>query len=206
MVATGLVDGLPDVPGLAGLWGRDVLSCPYCHGWEVAGAPFALLATRPAHLTRAVLLTQWSPRVRVFPHHLDPAELDPDLLGTAQHAGVELVDGPVTGVVTYHGRLAALRTADGGYFEHPVLFVVPDLAPRIALLTGLGAAVDPAGWPVVDPTGATTIAGVWAIGNTTSSAHKVIHAAAADATAAEAINEDLLHTDLRHRRRVAPAS
>ncbi len=93
-----------------------------------------------------------------------------------------------------------------------MLFVVPDLAPRIELLTGLGAAVDPAGWPVVDPTEATTIAGVWAIGNTTSSAHKVIHAAAAadataaDATAAEAINEDLLHTDLRHRRRVAPAS
>jgi len=88
-----------------------------------------------------------------------------------------------------------------------VLFVVPDLAPRIELLTGLGAAVDPAGWPVVDPTEATTIAGVWAIGNTTSSAHKVIHAAAAaGAAAAEAINEDLLHTDLRHRRRVAPAS
>ena len=41
LVTTGLVDELPDVPGLAERWGRDVLHCPYCHGWEVRDQPSA---------------------------------------------------------------------------------------------------------------------------------------------------------------------
>lgn len=197
VVATGLVDRLPDVPGVGELWGRDVVSCPYCHGWEVAGAEFALLATRPAHLSRAVLLTQWSPRVRVFLHHIAIDEIDADLRETAEVAGVEIVDGPVAEVVTDAGRLAAVRTEDGRSFAHPVLFVVPDLAPRTELLAELGADLDENGWPVVGPSGATSVPGVWAVGNTVGSAHKVIHAAASGSTTAEAVNEDLLYAGLR---------
>jgi thioredoxin reductase len=200
VVATGLVDELPAVPGLAALWGRDVVSCPYCHGWEVADQPFALLATAPGHLARAVLLTGWSSRVRVFLHHLDRDHLDPATLATATAAGVEIVDGPVRDLVTTPaGRLSGIRLASGVEYPHPVLFVVPVLVPRTGLLTTLGAATDPDGWPDVDATGATTLAGVWAVGNTADSGHKVIHAAAHGATAAQAINEDLLHTDLARR-------
>jgi thioredoxin reductase len=197
VVATGLVDRLPDVPGVGALWGRDVVSCPYCHGWEVAGAEFALLATRPAHLSRAVLLTQWSPRVRVFLHHIESDEIDADLREIAGAAGLEIVDGPVVEVVSGAGRLASGRTADGRSFAHPVLFVVPELVPRSELLAELSAELDDGGWPVVDPSGATSVPGVWAVGNAVSSAHKVIHAAASGATTAEAVNEDLLYTGLR---------
>jgi thioredoxin reductase len=196
VVATGLVDQLPAVPGLAPLWGRDVVSCPYCHGWEVADQHLALLATAPGDLARAVLLTQWSTRVRVFTHQLDPAQFDPALRVTAEAAGIELVTGPVAELVTTRGRLTGIRLADGASYEHPVLFVVPGLEPRAALLTALGAATDAAGWPVVDAAGATSVDGVWAVGNTTDSGHKVIHAAAHGSTAAQAVNEDLLHADL----------
>lgn len=73
---------------------------------------------------------------------------------------------------------------------------MPDLTPRTELLAGLGADLDGDGWPVVDPSGAASVPGVWAIGNAASSAHKVIHAAAPDTSAAEAVNDDLLHTDI----------
>lgn len=199
VVATGLVDRLPAMPGLADLWGRDVVSCPYCHGWEVADQPVALLATAPGDLARAVLLTQWSPKVRVFTHHLDPHQFDPAARATAEAAGIELVTGSVAELITTGGRLTGLRLAEGRSYQHPVLFVVPHLEPRTELLTALDAATDPGGWPVVDPTGATSIPGVWAVGNTTDSGHKVIHAAAHGSTAAQAINEDLLYTDLAHR-------
>lgn len=196
VVATGLVDRLPEVPGVGESWGRDVVSCPYCHGWEVAGGELALLVTKPAHLTRAVLLTQWSPRVRMFLHHIDIGDLDVELRKTAEAAGVEIVGGPVAEVATQAGRLTAIRTADGHSFAHPVLFVVPDLEPRTELLAGIGAALDGDGWPVVDASGATSVPGVWAIGNVVNSAHKVIHATASGTTAAEAVNEDLLYADL----------
>ncbi len=196
VVATGLVDELPDLPGLTPLWGRDVLSCPYCHGWEIADQPFALLATAPGHLARAVLLTGWSSRVRVFLHHVDRDQLGPAALATAAAAGVELVDGPVRELVTTRGRLSGVRLDSGDEYAHAVLFIVPTLTPRTGLLTDLGAATDPGGWPVVDATGATSLGGVWAVGNTVDSSHKVIHAAAHGATAAQAINEDLLRTDL----------
>ena len=196
VVATGLVDQLPDIPGLADLWGRDVVSCPYCHGWEIAEHAFALLATAPGHLARAVLLRQWSSRVRVLLHHVDREQLDPATAAAATTAGVEVVDGPVRELITTGGRLTGVRLETGVEYPHPVLFVVPTLVPRTGLLAGLGAATDPDGWPVVDATGATSAAGVWAIGNTADSGHKVIHAAAHGATAAQAINEDLLHADL----------
>lgn len=196
VVATGLVDRLPGVRGLGELWGRDVVSCPYCHGWEVAGTEFALLATRPAHLSRAVLLTQWSPRVRVFLHHMEIGDVDADLRKTAEAAGAEIVGGPVAEVMAAAGRLTAVRTADGRSFAHAVLFVVPDLVPRTELLAGIGAVLDNDGWPVVNGAGVTSVPGVWAIGNAVSSAHKVIHAAASGTTAAEAVNEDLLYADL----------
>lgn len=68
LVTTGLVDELPDVPGLAGRWGRDVLHCPYCHGWEVRDRRIGVLATGPLAAHQAQLWRQWSPHVTLLLH------------------------------------------------------------------------------------------------------------------------------------------
>jgi thioredoxin reductase len=58
LVATGLRDVLPDVPGLAELWGHSVVHCPYCHGWEVRDEAIGILATGPASIHHALLFRQ----------------------------------------------------------------------------------------------------------------------------------------------------
>src|SRR5215213_5301947 len=68
LVATGLVDELPDLPGVAERWGRDVLHCPYCHGWEARDQAIGILATGPMALHQALMWRQLSADVTVFRH------------------------------------------------------------------------------------------------------------------------------------------
>ncbi len=66
ILAAGITDELPEIPGLAARWGTTALHCPYCHGWEVAGARLGVLATSPGSLHQAQLLRQWSDRVTLL--------------------------------------------------------------------------------------------------------------------------------------------
>src|ERR671926_1581556 len=76
LVATGVRDELPDIPGVRERWGRDLLHCPYCHGWEVRDQPIGVLGTLPGSVQHAQLVRQWSDDVKFFAHArpLGPAE------------------------------------------------------------------------------------------------------------------------------------
>src|SRR5690348_7306100 len=89
LVATGVTDELPDVPGLRERWGRDVLHCPYCHGWEVRDRAIAVLATTPMAVHQALLFRQLSDRVTF----LQPAgaPLDPESAGQLAARGIPVV-------------------------------------------------------------------------------------------------------------------
>src|SRR6266536_3178627 len=76
LLATGVADQLPPIPGLAELWGRGVFNCPYCDGWEVRDQPLAVLAANPRNVQLALQLTRWSPDVLLCSN--GPAELDDD--------------------------------------------------------------------------------------------------------------------------------
>ena len=68
LVTTGLADVLPDVAGLAERWGKDVLHCPYCHGWEVRDQAIGVLATSSMALHQVQLFRQLSDDVTLFLH------------------------------------------------------------------------------------------------------------------------------------------
>jgi thioredoxin reductase len=107
LVTTGLVDELPDIPGLRDLWGHDVLHCPYCHGWEVRDQPVGVLATSPFAVHQALLFRQWSPDVTLFLHTSpDPA---PDEWEQLAARDIAVVDGEVTALETRDGRLSGVR-------------------------------------------------------------------------------------------------
>ncbi|WP_128377110.1 NAD(P)/FAD-dependent oxidoreductase [Streptomyces cavernae] len=196
VIATGLVDELPDVPGIAERWGGpDVVHCPYCHGWEVRDRAFGVLATGPMSVHQALLVSQWSKDVVFFRHTLE-AE---DELGRLAAAGIEVVDGEVGGLVVEEDRLTGVRLADGRVHPREVLFVGPGIRPRTELLGRLGAELreTPFGkFPVVDETGRTTVPGVWAAGNAATMQAQVINAASAGHLAGIAINTELVFGDL----------
>ncbi|MFI1725481.1 NAD(P)/FAD-dependent oxidoreductase [Streptomyces sp. NPDC020489] len=200
VIATGLKDELPTVPGVAERFGRDVLHCPYCHGWEVRDQAFGVLATTPLSVHQALMVSQWSKDVTLFLHTVDETELsdDDDRRGLAA-AGVRVVQGEVEGLRIEDDRLTGVRLADGTSYDREVLFVAPRAVPQNGLLQQLGAEMreTPFGaYPVLDETGRTTVPGVWAAGNAAGFAEQVINAAAAGYRAGATINGDLLMTDL----------
>ncbi|MFI8893352.1 NAD(P)/FAD-dependent oxidoreductase [Streptomyces paradoxus] len=199
VVATGLRDELPAVPGVAERFGRDVLHCPFCHGWEVRDQPFGVLATSPASVHQALMVSQWSKDVRFFLHTVAEEELSDEDLRRLAAAGVDVVAGEVAELVTEDDRLTGVRLADGAAHARSVLFTAPRAVPQTGLLERLGAELHetPFGaYPVVDATGLTTVPGVWAAGNAVGYAEQVVHAASGGYRAASAIVGDLLMTDL----------
>ncbi|MGP4018018.1 NAD(P)/FAD-dependent oxidoreductase [Saccharopolyspora sp. 5N708] len=191
IVATGLRDDLPDVPGLRERWARDVLHCPYCHGWEVRDRPLGVLGWRSGAVHQALLVRQWSDDVVFFAEELDEA-------GRAKLAarGVRIIDGSVSGLVVENDELRGVRLADGTVVARSALFVPARPTPNDALLTGLGCQLDDTGWVRVDPSGLTSEPGVWAVGNVVDFATQVVTAAAAGAKAAIAVNMDLIEEEM----------
>ncbi|KUM75121.1 NAD(P)/FAD-dependent oxidoreductase [Streptomyces griseorubiginosus] len=199
VVATGLKDELPEVPGVAERFGKDVLHCPYCHGWEVRDQAFGVLATSPLSVHQALMVSQWSKDVTFFLHEVAEADLAADDLRRLAAAGVEVVPGEVAELVVTDDRLTAVRLKDGTAHAREVVFTAPRAVPRSGLLERLGAelAETPFGaYPVVDATGQTSVPGVWAAGNAVGFGEQVINAAAGGYRAGAAINGDLLMADL----------
>ncbi|MET8570331.1 NAD(P)/FAD-dependent oxidoreductase [Streptomyces sp. NPDC004783] len=199
IVTTGLRDELPDVPGVAERFGRDVLHCPFCHGWEVRGQAFGVLATTAQSVHQALMVSGWSDDVTLFLHTVPEEELTDEDLRRLAAAGVKVVSGEVTGVRVEDDRLTGVRLAGGAVHDRSVLFVAPRAVPRTGLMERLGAELreTPFGaYPVVDPTGRTTVPGVWTAGNAMGFAEQVVHAASGGYRAATAIVGDLLMADL----------
>jgi thioredoxin reductase len=204
VVTTGLVDELPEIDGVAERWGREVMHCPYCHGWEVRDRAFGVIAHPVLSAHQALIVSQWSDDVTLFLHTTaDPSAEDRARVAAA---GIEVVTGEVAGLVVEDDRLTGVRMADGRVVERDVLFVGPRPTPRDDLLTALGAATreTPFGpFVVVDETGRTSVPGVWAAGNAIGAQEQVINAASGGYRAGTAINMELIMTDLD--RKVAAA-
>jgi len=199
--AAGLRDVLPDVPGLAELWGTDVLHCPYCHGWEVRDQPLGILGGGTLSLHTAHLFRQLTDDVTVFVHTDD--EPPADALARLAARGMRIVRGEVVGVETNGGRLRGVRLSSGEVVAVRALAVRPQFLARAEHLAGLGLHAQPvevqgqvmgAAVPS-DAMGATSVPGVWVAGNVTDLGGQVMTSAAAGLMAGAAINADLVARD-----------
>jgi thioredoxin reductase len=200
LVTTGLVDELPDVPGLRERWGRDVVHCPYCHGWEVRDKAIGVLASGPMSVHQALLFRQWSADVTLFTHRA-PAP-DPEQAEQLAARGIAVVPDEVAALEVTGDRLAGVRLADGTVVAREVVAVAPRMVARAGPLAALGlrAVEHPSGageHVQADPTGRTEVPGVWVAGNVTDLTAQVGTAAAAAALAAAQINADLVSEDTR---------
>jgi thioredoxin reductase len=194
LVTTGLRDELPDVEGLRERWARDVLHCPYCHGYEVRDQPLGVLGGTPDAVRYAQIVRQWSADVVFFA----PAEtLTPDERTQLVARAIGIVEGPVRRVLVEDDRLCGVEMDDGRVVPRAALFVPPRFVPNNDLLLGLGCTTDDQGWPLTDGTGRTTVPGVWTAGNLANARAQVITAAGEGSAAAIALNADLVDADVR---------
>lgn len=198
VVATGLWDQLPDVPGLAQQWGRGVVVCPYCDGFEVRDKRIGVLATGARSMHQVQLLRQWSPDVTYLVHD-GPVPSDDERRGLDAR-GIVVEERRLSRVVDTDGVLAGVELADGIVLPLDSIFTGPTLIPNDGMLRALGAevALSPLGVDVVvtDPTGKTSVDGVWAIGNVANPMANVPMSMGAGSFAGAAINADLVEEDV----------
>ncbi|WP_218581832.1 NAD(P)/FAD-dependent oxidoreductase [Nocardia cyriacigeorgica] len=200
LLASGLTDVLPDIPGLHERWGRDVLHCPYCHGWEVRDQAIGVLSSSPMSVHQAMLFRQLSDDVTFFTHTSAPPA--GDVAEELAARGIRVVSGEVATLEVEDDRLVGLRLADGTVIARDALAVGSRMVARASFLADLGLkpvehAAGIGEHIPVDQTGRTDVAGVWAAGNVTDLAAQVGAAAAAGVMAGAQINADLVAEETR---------
>lgn len=194
VIATGIRDELPDVPGLRQEWGRSVLHCPYCHGWEVAGRRLGVLVSSPASLHQIELVRQLSDDVTVFTMMTEP--LGDESAARLLARDVRLGTAPVREVLRTARGLTVV-TEDGA--EHAVDAVFTGGTPVLDLGFAAGLSLVRSGGPgaplVVDMAGRTSHPRVFAAGNVTMPFANVPVSMGAGSMAGAGVNAALVAED-----------
>jgi thioredoxin reductase len=187
ILATGVVDELPTIPGLAERWGSTVFHCPYCHGYELDRGRLGVLATSPLSVHHAVLVSEWAAPGQMTLFTNGWFEPDADQLADMAARGIAVEREPVTDLSGAPPRIA-VRLHDGRAMDLDGLFLVPRTVLRDRFAEQLGCELDvsPFGpFYRTDRTMETTVAGIFACGDA-ATATPVIAAAVADGTRAGA--------------------
>jgi thioredoxin reductase len=197
LVATGLRDVLPDVPGLAPHWGHGVVHCPYCHGWEVRDEPIGILAVGPASIHHALLFRQLTDDLVYFARGTD---LDEDARARFAARGIRVVDTPVAEIESDEHGITGVRLAGGQVVPRRVVAVATRMLARTDGLDGLRLPMEdlPGGMGrrfAAGMAGTTDVPGVWVAGNATDLAAQVGASAAAGALAGAHMNAALAAAD-----------
>lgn len=198
VVATGIADELPEIPGLAERWGKTVLHCPYCHGWEVRGRRLGVLAIGPQSVHQAQLVRQWSEHVVLLSAGL--GVLDRTAEARLRSRGVEVVATPLVEVVGDGDLVTGVRTADGDLVAVDAIFtggaprphdgfLAPLSLARAELPMGLGSFL------AVDAAGRTSHPRLWAAGNVVSPMANVPASMGAGSLTGGAVNGALVEED-----------
>jgi thioredoxin reductase len=192
VLAFGIADELPPLPGIAERWGRSVLHCPYCHGFEFGGQRLGVLYAMPLSAHQAALVAEWGPTT-LFLNGATPP--DDETLADLARRGVAIEAAPV---VALHGdapALTAIELADGRTLPLDALYIGARTRFNSDIAQQLGCAFDdtPFGSVVrTDESKATTVAGVYAAGDITRGAHSATWAASDGVTAGVAVHRSLV--------------
>ena len=190
LLATGVSDVLPPLPGFRELWGRGVLHCPYCHAWEVRGQPLAVYGQGRTVTGLALLVSRWSPDVVVLtdgPGHLTPnarRRLRRQKIGIREESVARLLGSGSRG-------LRSIEFVDGSRLARAALFVHASQHQRSPLAADIGARLTSKAAVWVDSALQTSIPGLYAAGDTKPGTQQALLAAADGNRAAIVINESL---------------
>jgi thioredoxin reductase len=192
VLATGVADTLPDVPGLKERWGATILHCPYCHGYEVRDQALGVLANHPMAAHQAAMIPDWGPTTLFTQDRFEP---DPEQLAHLNARGVTIERQPVVELLGESPALDAVRLADGRVVIINALFVAPSTRMASPLAEQLGCAFDdgPLGSVIrTDEWKATSIPGLYAAGDAARAMHNATLASADGVMAGVGAHQSLI--------------
>ncbi|MCB2406521.1 NAD(P)/FAD-dependent oxidoreductase [Hymenobacter lucidus] len=190
LLATGVEDELPPVEGMRDLWGRGVLHCPYCHGWEVRGQPLAVYGRGKIVTGLALLVSRWATDVVVCTD--GPGHLSNNARRRLRQQKIRLYEEPISHLEGKpNGELRHIVFENGEKLARHALFVHPHQHQRTNLAELLGCRLTSKGAVWINKHSQTSISGLYAAGDTTPGPQKAVLAAAEGTLAAIAIHEAL---------------
>ena len=191
LLAFGVSDILPEISGLSERWGKSVLHCPYCHGYEVSGQQLGVLNVSTMSLQQALLVSDWGPTT----FYTNGAELYGQGLEQLQRRNIEIERDPVVGVVGEQHMLSSIQFADGRFRPLEALFISPRVALNSKIAEEIGCEIQngPNGhFITVDDMMMTTVHGIYAAGDIARASHNITFACADGVAAAMAIHRLLV--------------
>lgn len=204
VLATGVVDIMPDLPGFAECWGRSVLHCPYCHGYEVHGQPLGLLGNGEAGYEMATHIQQWSNQLTLFTN--GPSTLTTTQRQVIDQLGIAVIETPIVAIEHEQGFLSALRLEDGDSVALKAVFARVPFRHHTDLAAQLGCTLTEAGLIEVTEFGQTTVPGVFAAGDVTTPFRQLAMAVTKGAFAGVFINKELIAETLQKKGMVEVAN
>jgi thioredoxin reductase len=195
LLATGVTDVLPEIPGIAPRWGKTVLHCPYCHGYEIGAGTIGVLATAPGSPRQASLIADWG---QVIFFTAGKFELDTETQRLLAKRKVVIEPVPVTGLEGPGTELEGVRLADGRLVAVRALFLRPATRMASPLAERLGCGFDPAPSGMIIRTDAeklTSVPGVYAAGDAARVPNDITLASADGVIAGLGLHHSLIAED-----------
>jgi thioredoxin reductase len=203
MLATGVLDHIPDIEGIRALYGHSVFHCPYCDGWELREQPIAIYGKGDKGCGLALELTGWSRDLVLLTD--GPAELDDSQRERLHVHGITVDERRVTRLVGTDGRLERIVFIAGPPLERRALFFTLGQSQHSELSSRLGCQFNDKGTVRTGPYETTHVPGLYVCGDASRAVQWAIVAAAEGAEAAYAINQSLIREDLAAEIQNAPS-
>lgn len=189
ILATGIKDIMPELPGLADCWGISAIHCPYCHGYEYQGKPTAIMANGDNAYEMGKLLSNWTSKLYLLTN--GPATLNEEQHIVLQQLGIEVIQQPVAQLQHRDGYLQEVVFDNASRLDVPVMYARLPFEQHSSIAADLGCQFTQQGHIQVDAMQLTTVAGVYACGDNSSGMRSVAQAVYAGSLAGAALNREL---------------
>lgn len=191
ILAYGVRDILPDIPGMTEAWGEGVLHCPYCHGYELLGGKLGVLYSADISIHQFHVLTDWSDDLVLF---TNGHAVDETALNDIRARGYAVVDDEVT-ALSLEGRQIGAVFHQGGATAVDALYIATPTLPSSSVAADLGCDFEQGKFGpfvAVDGSQQTSIEGVYAAGDLSRPKHNATFAAADGVNAGISAHQSLL--------------
>ncbi|MBP2833451.1 NAD(P)/FAD-dependent oxidoreductase [Aquimarina sp. U1-2] len=191
--ATGIKDILPEIEGFADCWGKTVIHCPYCHGYEVKKQKTGIFNNGDEAFETAKLISNWTKDLAIFTN--GKSKLSEEQTRKLQQKNISIIEKPITSVVHENGYMERLKFEDSTTMALNAIYVRVPFKQHSNIPTELGCALDEHGYLMVDSFQKTNIPSIYACGDNTTFIRSVAQAVYAGNLAGAMVNREMIETD-----------
>ncbi len=193
--ATGIRDIMPDIPGFVESWGRSVVHCPYCHGYEIRDTETGVLGNGDAGFEFVRFINHWTKKLTLLTN--GPSLLTDVQKGSLDRLGIKVVENELVAVNHTDGYMDSITLQGGATLPLNAIYARLPFIQKCEMPEQLGCELNDAGYLVVDEFQKTTVTGIYAAGDCTTGMRSVSSAVAAGGKAGAVINHEMIHESLQ---------